>query len=100
MGWGDQQHKKRMKNIYIYIYYIYICVHIFRRGGREIKAATTGHIDACYALIASNKFDVTEVDARGRTLADLAHYCNKKLEHWLWEHFNVGRWLGNQCPVF
>ena len=47
------------------------------------RAASTGHVEAVYALLATGKFDAHEENSVGCTIADAAHHCNHELESWL-----------------
>ena len=53
------------------------------------KAASTGHAEAVYALLASGKFDAKARNANKKSLADVAHRCHHELEMWLREVWDV-----------
>ena len=53
------------------------------------KAASIGHAEAVYVLLASGKFDAKARNAKKKSLADVAHLCHHELEMWLRDWWGV-----------
>ena len=64
--------------------------HVELKGNNCLfKAASTGHEQAVYALLATGRFDAKALNGKRKSLADVAHRCNHVLELWLDEWFDV-----------
>ena len=64
--------------------------HVAAKGNNCLfKAASTGHEQAVYVLLASGKFDAQARNGDGKSLADVAHRCHHELEMWLREVWEV-----------